>query len=149
MANLQLLVFKLSDTDFSMEISTISRVVDTLQSRYLSTLKSGIEGLFLFEGRVVPVIRLDEMLGFPTANIFASNPDESVIIVNQDGYFLAFRVDSVEGIDNISPETLRPTTEMDTREVGLNRDLIAEVYHRLSGPVFKLNPRQLLNHSIG
>ncbi|NUQ80754.1 MAG: chemotaxis protein CheW [Bacteroidetes bacterium] len=149
MANLQLLVFKLSDTDFAMEISAISRVVDTLQSRFLSTLRSGIEGLFLFEGRVVPVIRLDEMLGFPSANIFASNPDESVIIVNQAGYFLAFRVDSVEGIDNITPETLRPTSETDTREAGLNHHMIGEVYHRQSGPVFKLNPDHLLTHSIG
>ncbi|MCA0446455.1 MAG: chemotaxis protein CheW [Bacteroidetes bacterium] len=108
MDEIQLLIFRISDQSFTIPISRVARVVDTLQSRSFPLLKEKFEGMFIFENKLIPIIKLADSLGFTGSNIYYTNLDESVVIINYDGYFFGFRVDAIEGIKKVKEEDVKP-----------------------------------------
>ena len=106
MLNQKYLLFKISDYSFSIPIENISRVIDTLQTRTFPLLKDSIEGLFIYENYLIPMLKFSENLGIVTSNVFYSDVEESVIIAKSQNYYFGFRVDAVEGIISVTDENL-------------------------------------------
>ncbi len=111
MSDKKYLVFKINDTGFSIPIEFVGKVIDTLQTRSFQFMKPPVEGMFVFENKLIPMIKLQEALGIVTSNVFYSDVEESVIVGKYQHYYFAFRVDLVEGIVTVASQTLLSRSE--------------------------------------
>lgn len=148
MDEIQLLIFRISDQSFTIPISRVARVVDTLQSRSFPLLKEKFEGMFIFENKLIPIIKLADSLGFTGSNIYYTNLDESVVIVNYDGYYFGFRVDAIEGIKKVKGEDLKPI-EAEIGELnGLDPAFLDGYTENEDQLVFSINTEKLLLNTL-
>lgn len=106
MSDQRYLVFRINEVGFSIPIDYVNKVIDTLQTRSFPLLKPEIEGLFAFENKLIPMIKLQEAMGIVSSNVFYSNVEESIIIGKYQNYYFSFRVDSVEGIVTVNSDAL-------------------------------------------
>lgn len=111
MSDKKYLVFKINDTGFSIPIEFVGKVIDTLQTRSFQFMKPSFEGLFVFENKLIPMIKLQEALGITSSNVFYSDVEESVIVGKYQHYYFGFRVDIVEGIVTVASQTLLNRSE--------------------------------------
>jgi len=111
MSDKKYLVFKINDTGFSIPIEFVGKVIDTLQTRSFQFMKPSFEGMFVFENKLIPMIKLQEALGIASSNVFYSDVEESVIVGKYQHYYFGFRVDIVEGIVTVASQTLLNRTE--------------------------------------
>lgn len=148
MDEIQLLIFRISDQSFTIPISRVARVVDTLQSRSFPLLKEKFEGMFIFENKLIPILKLADSLGFTGSNIYYTNLDESVVIINYDGYYFGFRVDAIEGIKKVREENIRPIDPEIQNLNGLDSDFLNGLTENEGQLVFSVNTEKLLVYSL-
>jgi len=148
MNELQLLVFRIEDHYFTVPISKVARVVDTLQSKSMPLLNTAFEGLFIFDNRLVPIIRLAEQLGFYGSNIYNTNLDESVIILNSEGYFFGFRVDAIEGIEKVLSSEFHPVTADVAESAGIKAEIISSWAEITGATVYLVDTDRLLSATL-
>ncbi|MBN8706453.1 MAG: chemotaxis protein CheW [Bacteroidetes bacterium] len=148
MDEIQLLIFRISDQSFTIPISRVARVVDTLQSRSFPLLKDKFEGLFIFENKLIPIIKLADSLGFQGSNIYYTNLDESVVIINYDGYYFGFRVDAIEGIKKVKDEDIKPVDPDVQFLNGIDPAFISGFTESDGQTIFSVNTEKLLVYTL-
>jgi len=148
MDEIQLLIFRISDQSFTIPISRVARVVDTLQSRSFPLLKEKFEGMFIFENKLIPIIKLADSLGFTGSNIYYTNLDESVVIINYDGYYFGFRVDAIEGIKKVREEDVKPIDNEIQDLNGLDPAFLNGFTESDGQLVFSVNTEKLLVYTL-
>lgn len=148
MADQKYLLFKISDYSYSIPIENISRVIDTLQSRSFPLIKQSIEGLFVFDNQLIPMLKFSENLGIISSNVYYADMEESVIIAKAQNYFFGFRVDEVEGIISLDSEYLQSVENHENQLDYLNLSYSTSYFFDGKSNVLILDVEKLLQEIL-
>lgn len=148
MADQKYLLFKISDYSYSIPIENISRVIDTLQSRSFPLIKQSIEGLFIFDNQLIPMLKFSENLGIISSNVYYADMEESVIIAKVQNYFFGFRVDDVEGIISLDSEYLQSVENHENQLDYLNLSYSTSYFFDGKSNVLILDVEKLLQEIL-
>jgi purine-binding chemotaxis protein CheW len=102
---LQLVIFKLGNESFGVEISTVESIIKMQVITRLPQAPEFIEGVTNLRGKILPVIDLRKRLGL---NLTDVTKDSRIIVVGLSGTTVGMVVDSVEEVLRINQEIVEP-----------------------------------------
>lgn len=92
----QLLPFQLGEEVYALELAAIQEVVENQTVHALPGGPAALAGAISFHGRIVPVVDLPLLLGFPTGNRAAR-----IIVLGDEYGPIALTVDRLQAIINL------------------------------------------------
>lgn len=101
MRELTCAVFRLSEDDYALNIEYITEITKPGALNALPEMPPYMLGLFRFRHRVVPLIDLKARLGLAERARPSRETGERIIVVNDDGRWIGFKVDAVHEIANV------------------------------------------------
>ncbi|WP_299692920.1 chemotaxis protein CheW [uncultured Tateyamaria sp.] len=105
----ELLTFKLSDQEYSLDIMSVREIRGWTQATPLPHTPSYMKGVINLRGTVLPVMDLGQRLGLPVTE----HTDRNVIIVVKHGETLAgLLVDAVSDIIALTDEDMQPPPDV-------------------------------------
>lgn len=116
----QLLPFKLGAECYALELTDVQEVVENQTIHALPGVAETIVGAISFHGRIVPVIDLPRLLGFP-----ANSRSERIIVLTDEHGPVALSVDQLQRIislDLVHSGLSQSESEEDCIRGVLNRD---------------------------
>lgn len=105
----QLLTFKLDEQEFALYIENVVQVVRMVALTRAPQAPPYVEGILNLRGRVIPVINLRNRCGLPSKPY---DLDTQLLIARAPGKTMAFTVDNVSKVLNVSARDLEPPHEM-------------------------------------
>ncbi|MFK7868391.1 MAG: chemotaxis protein CheW [Roseobacter sp.] len=108
-ATIELLTFKLSDQEYSLDIMSVREIRGWTRTTPLPHAPSYMKGVINLRGTVLPVMDLSQRLGLKPRE----HTDRNVIIVvNHEDTMTGLLVDAVSDIIAITSDDLQPPPEM-------------------------------------
>jgi purine-binding chemotaxis protein CheW len=102
---LQLVIFKLGNESFGVEISTVESIIKMQVITRLPQAPEFIEGVTNLRGKILPVIDLRKRLGLDLTEV---TKDSRIIVVGLSGTTVGMVVDSVEEVLRINQDIVEP-----------------------------------------
>ncbi len=104
MEELKYVVFQLGDQKYAMNLMRISGIEKDYHVIPVPNAPEGISGIINLRGMVVPVYSLRERFGMDSR---IDNPEKSLLVTYSSGTMLAYEVDAVEEIEEMTPERIK------------------------------------------
>ena len=101
--SMEVIVFKLSDKEYSFEVDSVDEIIDIESSTEIAYSNSIVDGIINIRGQIVTIISLFKKLKIPTD----IRVDSKIIICNVDGHRIGFIVDSVSDILTVLEENIK------------------------------------------
>ncbi len=117
----QLVVFRLHNEEFGVEITDVREIVKMGHITRLPHVADYIEGVTNLRGEVIPVISLRKRFGLEPQ---VDNPDTRIIMVEVNASMVGFIVDSVTETLRLSEDAIDPPP---SNVAGLKADYLAGV----------------------
>ena len=113
---LQLVVFKLGDEEFGVEIKNVQEIIRMTSITKIPQVSDYVNGIINLRGRIIVVINLNVMLGLETA----AGQDENARIVVADvgDTVVGFTVDSVSEVIRLPAKNIEPAPAMIASRIG-------------------------------
>lgn len=121
MASRQLLIFKLNNIDFGVDISLIDSIITPKETVKLPNTPDFIEGLLSLRGKVYTIFNLRKKFNFPTQEITDST---KIVIVSVNSMMIGFITDEVSEIIRVENEDIE--TDSQTM-VNLNKKYLSGI----------------------
>jgi purine-binding chemotaxis protein CheW len=113
-ATIELLTFKLSDQEYSLDIMSVREIRGWTRTTPLPHAPSYMKGVINLRGTVLPVMDLAQRLGLPQRE----HTDRNVIIVvKHEDVMTGLLVDAVSDIIALTADDLQPPPEIQTSTV--------------------------------
>jgi len=109
---IQLVVFKLGDEEFGVDITQVKEIMKMTQITKIPCTLSFVEGLINLRGKVTTVVDLRKKLNINTDQ----QKNTKIIIVEIDGNTLGMVVDSVIGVLRLSDVDIEPVPSLMTHQ---------------------------------
>ncbi|MEW6733244.1 MAG: chemotaxis protein CheW [Acidobacteriota bacterium] len=139
MAKEQLIVFKIGNEVFGVEIGLIKEIIPYQDVTPVPDSYDFVEGIINLRGRIVTVIDMRKRLHAPVA---PHEKSTRIIIMESDGRLMGLIVDSANEILRVSPDMIAPPPEL-ISEVGAQYITgIARISERL---IIMLDLRRILS----
>jgi purine-binding chemotaxis protein CheW len=97
------LVFRLADERYGIELADVSAVLGTMRSTPVPESEAKLEGLINVNGTIRPVLNLRFVLGLPAAG---ANTPEYFLLLRQKQQELGVKVEEIECVYHLSPQDL-------------------------------------------
>ena len=94
-------IFQLADQKYGMHLMRVNGIEQDYHIIPVPNAPEGINGIINLRGTVIPVYSLRERFGM---NPRIDNPGKSLLVTNSNGTLLAYEVDAVEEIEEVSKE---------------------------------------------
>ncbi|MBE5943049.1 MAG: purine-binding chemotaxis protein CheW [Lachnospiraceae bacterium] len=104
MEELKYVVFQLGDQKYAMNLMRVSGIEKDYHIIPVPNAPEGISGIINLRGTVVPVYSLRERFGMDAR---IDNPEKSLLVTYSAGTMLAYEVDAVEEIEEMTPERIK------------------------------------------
>ena len=104
MEELKYVVFQLGDQKYAMNLMRVSGIEKDYHIILVPNAPEGISGIINLRGTVVPVYSLRERFGMDAR---IDNPEKSLLVTYSAGTVLAYEVDAVEEIEEMTPERIK------------------------------------------
>lgn len=104
MEELKYVVFQLGDQKYAMNLMRVSGIEKDYHIIPVPNAPEGISGIINLRGTVVPVYSLRERFGM---DVRIDNPEKSLLVTYSAGTVLAYEVDAVEEIEEMTPERIK------------------------------------------
>lgn len=104
MEELKYVVFQLGDQKYAMNLMRVSGIEKDYHIIPVPNAPEGISGIINLRGTVVPVYSLRERFGMDAR---IDNPEKSLLVTYSAGTVLAYEVDAVEEIEEMTPERIK------------------------------------------
>lgn len=101
----QLVVFKLGDEFYGVDISIVESIINPQQITLVPHAHPYVEGVTNLRGTVVPVIDLRTRFGMPRAEI---SKNTRIVVVEHQNSMIGLVVDAVSEVLRISPRVIEP-----------------------------------------
>lgn len=127
---LQLVVFRVREEEFGLEISTVLEISRWLPITHLPEAPGGIDGVVNLRGRVIPVVDMAKQFGL--APHVTRCPTARIVVVEAGEDTMGLLVDEVPEVLRISEQDVEPTPELmqgEAKDAAVNR--IAKLGTRL------------------
>ncbi|NCO35341.1 MAG: chemotaxis protein CheW [Armatimonadetes bacterium CG2_30_59_28] len=105
---LQLVVFRLADEEFAVEVGQVQEIVEMLAITRLPRAPHFIKGIINLRGKILPVIDLRERLGLPEQCTEA----QRIVITRLEDQSVGMIVDAVTEVLRIPQATIEPPPQM-------------------------------------
>lgn len=106
-------VFQLGDQKYGMSLAHVNGIEQDYHIIPVPNAPEGIVGLVNMRGVVIPVYSLRERFGM---NPRIDNPGKSLLVTNYYGKFLAYEVDCVEEIEEVSKDRINEMPSVASNE---------------------------------
>ncbi len=113
MEEFRYVIFQLGEQKYAINLMFINGIEQGYDIIPVPNAPEGIKGLINLRGTVIPVYSLRERFGMESR---VDNPERSLLVVNYDDDLLAYEVDCVEGIEEISPSNINRMPSMASNE---------------------------------
>ncbi len=124
----QLVVFRMADTEFGMDIHHVREVIRVPEMTRMPRTPAFVEGIINLRGRILPVLDLKKRFALPPVE---ATLDTRVMIVEWRGQFLGFLVDRVHEVLRVPALAVSKPTDMILAVAGQYLEGIVEVKERL------------------
>jgi purine-binding chemotaxis protein CheW len=113
---LQLVVFRLGDEEFGVEIGNVQEIIRMTNITRIPQAGDFINGIINLRGRIIVVINLNVVMGMETA----MNRDENVRIIVADvgDTVVGFMVDSVSEVIRLPTKDIEPAPAIIANRIG-------------------------------
>lgn len=105
----QLVVFRLLDGSFGLDIKAVREINRLTEVTTIPTAPDFVEGIMNLRGAVVPVVDLGRRFGLPKAE---ASKDSRIVVVESNDHILGLVVDEVSEVLRISASEIEPATNM-------------------------------------
>jgi purine-binding chemotaxis protein CheW len=107
----QLVVFKLANEDYGVDIAAVDGIVEMQPITAVPHAPSFVEGVTNLRGEVLPVIDLRRRFGLPQGE---TTKDTRIVNVEMDGIKVGMVVDAVSEVLGVSEEDIEPPSPIVT-----------------------------------
>ncbi|MDI6703895.1 MAG: chemotaxis protein CheW [bacterium] len=104
MEGLEIVVFKLEEQSFGVDISQVKEILKGGQIEALSDLPSFLDGIVKFKEEYLPVIDLEKRLGAEVS----PKRETSILVIDINGRDIGVQVTSIQGVGNLGLDGIRP-----------------------------------------
>ncbi len=118
----QLVVFKLSDQSFGLDIFSVSEIIRPKSITPVPRSSRWVRGLVNLRGRTIPVVDLRERLGLPNSG---SESEARIVVVESDQGQVGLLVDAVSEVRSMSQSEIEATPAMIAGQDGHFVDAVA------------------------
>lgn len=108
MANQQILIFKLNNEEFGVDIAQIDSIIPPKEIVKVPNTPEFIEGLLSLRGKVYTIFNLRKKFHLPSIE---SNEDSKIVIVNVNSMMIGFIADEVKEIIKIEDEAINANAD--------------------------------------
>lgn len=106
-------IFQLADQRYGMHLMRVNGIEQDYHVIPVPNAPEGISGIINLRGTVIPVYSLRERFGM---NPRIDNPGRSLLVTNSHGTLLAYEVDAVEEIEEVSKDCINPMPSVASNE---------------------------------
>lgn len=124
----QLVVFRLADEDYGLNIETVREIIRLQAVTYVPDSPDFVEGLINLRGSVTPVVELRKRFG---VELTEATSQTRIVVVDIGGENIGIIVDEVSEVLRISEDAIEPTSAVITTEDSYYIDGIAKLGDRL------------------
>ncbi len=142
MEELKYVVFQLGDQKYAMNLMRISGIEKDYHIISVPNAPEGISGIINLRGMVVPVYSLRERFGMDTR---IDNPEKSLLVTYSSGTMLAYEVDAVEEIEEMTPERIKKMPFVATSDETVFMD---QVLHIGNDILIAINVDKVLSEEV-
>ncbi len=142
MEELKYVVFQLGDQKYAMNLMRISGIEKDYHIIPVPNAPEGISGIINLRGMVVPVYSLRERFGMDTR---IDNPEKSLLVTYSSGTMLAYEVDAVEEIEEMTPERIKKMPFVATSDETVFMD---QVLHIGNDILIAINVDKVLSEEV-
>lgn len=107
------LIFNLQERNYAVTIDVVVEVIAAAAPLEVNTQRAFCLGALNYAGRLIPVVSLAELLGYPKQSL---SPEQHFLIVRIHDQLLAVCVDGVEKVQELNPQTLKNATRLTNKK---------------------------------
>lgn len=109
MEKMQLVIFRLNDQEYGIDIFKVNEIVPYTKPTKIPNSPSYIEGVLNLRGHVIPVISLKEKFGLEDSG---TNDGTRIIVTNAGGNLAGFIVDEASEVITIEKDSIEPMSDI-------------------------------------
>lgn len=113
MEELKYVVFQLGEQKYGMNLMYVNGIEQDYHIIPVPNAPEGVTGIINLRGAVIPVYSLRERFGM---DVKIDNPEKSLLITRSSGTILAYEVDAVAEIEELSPENINKMPSVASNE---------------------------------
>lgn len=108
----QMVVFRLGEVLFGLNIEEVREIIKSLKTTRIPETEQWMEGVVELRQKVIPIIDLRKLFGFSNGK----TEEKRTVVVEVNDTLVGLNVDSVEGISQLSPDSISRPPEMISKE---------------------------------
>ncbi len=113
---LQLVVFKLGDEEFGVEISNVQEIIRMTSITRIPQVADYINGIINLRGRIIVVINLNVIMGMK--NVLNGDDNTRIIVADIGDIVVGFIVDSVSEVIRLPLKNIEPAPAIIANKIG-------------------------------
>lgn len=106
-ADTQIVVFRLGDQEFGLEIAQVKEIIRLTEITAMPNAPEAICGVINLRGKIVPVVELHRELSLDESR---PGPDARIVVVDDSGTYVGLKVDAATGVIRTSRDSLEPAS---------------------------------------
>lgn len=128
MEELKYVVFQLGEQKYAMNLMRVNGIEKDYHIIPVPNAPEGISGIINLRGSVVPVYSLRERFGM---NPRIDNPEKSLLVTYSGGTLLAYEVDAVEEIEEVSLENINDMPSVAANDETMFMDKVLQIRNNI------------------
>ncbi len=113
---LQLVVFRLGDEEFGVEIANVQEIIRMTSITRIPQVADYINGIINLRGRIIVVINLNVIMGMQ--NVLARDDNTRIIVADVGETVVGFMVDSVSEVIRLPLKNIEPAPAIIANKIG-------------------------------
>ena len=142
MEELKYIIFQLGEEKYGMNLSHVNGIEQEYHIIPVPNAPEGIKGIINLRGVVIPVYSLRERFGMDSR---VDNPGKSMLVTKSSGTLLAYEVDAVLGIEELTPEDINKMPYVASNEETL---FLEQVLHVKQEIIIAVNVDKVLSDEM-
>lgn len=106
----KLVIFKLNEQNFGIDIVSVNRIIDFTDCTSIPESFSYVEGVIGNQGKILPIINLKKR--FNLGNTSINSDSKIIVLTKQNKFTIGIIVDSVSEIDDITESDFEVSPEI-------------------------------------
>lgn len=108
---IQLVTFRLGSENYAVPVWRVKEIIRPIDTFPVPGMSGSVEGVINLRGEIIPVIRINEVLGVRSVDDSLDGRRRRIIILDAAGGGFGFGVDEVMEVARVSSEDVQPAPE--------------------------------------
>ena len=142
MEELKFIIFQLGREKYGMNLSYVNGIEEDYHIIPVPNAPEGVKGIINLRGTVIPVYSLRERFGMESK---VDNPARSVLVTRSAGTLLAYEVDAVLGIEEVTKDNVNKMPAVASND---QTTFMEHVLHIKNDIVIEINVNKVLSEEM-